>query len=87
MLVQIVIKKLKLTLDKFGKLWYNYNSERKVIIMAIIMNKVANKSKRALKFEDLNRGDIFRGSINGIGTLKFMILMMIVAILREMLLS
>ena len=33
--------------------------------MAIVMNKVANKSKRALRFEDLNRGDIFRGSING----------------------
>lgn len=29
--------------------------------MAIVMNKVAQKSKRALKFEDLNRGDIFMG--------------------------
>lgn len=31
--------------------------------MAIIMNKVANKSKRALKFEDLNYGDVFMGSM------------------------
>lgn len=30
--------------------------------MAIKMNKVANKSKRALKFEDLKCGDIFMGS-------------------------
>ena len=29
--------------------------------MAIIMNKVATKSKRALRFEDLRRGDIFMG--------------------------
>ena len=29
--------------------------------MAIVMNKVAQKSKRALKFEDLKRGDIFMG--------------------------
>ena len=29
--------------------------------MAIVMNKVAVKSKQALKFEDLNRGDIFMG--------------------------
>ena len=28
--------------------------------MAIKMNKVANKSKRVLKFEDLERGDIFQ---------------------------
>lgn len=27
--------------------------------MAIVMNKVANKSKRALKFDDLNCGDVF----------------------------
>ena len=30
--------------------------------MAIVMNKVATKSKRALKFEDLKCGDIFMGS-------------------------
>lgn len=29
--------------------------------MAIKMNRVANKSKRALRFDDLNRGDIFMG--------------------------
>lgn len=29
--------------------------------MAIVMNKVATKSKRALRFEDLRRGDIFMG--------------------------
>lgn len=29
--------------------------------MAIKMNKVATKSKRALRFDDLNRGDIFQG--------------------------
>lgn len=28
--------------------------------MAIIMNKVSIKSKRALKFDDLDRGDIFQ---------------------------
>ena len=27
--------------------------------MAIVMNKVSTKSKRALRFEDLNCGDIF----------------------------
>jgi hypothetical protein len=32
----------------------------KVIIMAIVMNKVSVKSKQALKFEDLGRGDIFK---------------------------
>lgn len=31
--------------------------------MAIIMNKVANKSKRVLRFEDLDCGDIFMGSM------------------------
>ena len=30
--------------------------------MAIVMNRVAIKSKQALKFEDLDRGDIFMGS-------------------------
>ena len=30
--------------------------------MAIKMNKVPTKSKRALRFDDLNRGDIFMGS-------------------------
>ena len=29
--------------------------------MAIVMNKVAQKSKRALQFDDLKRGDIFMG--------------------------
>ena len=28
--------------------------------MAIKMNKVANKSKRALRFDDLSQGDIFQ---------------------------
>lgn len=31
--------------------------------MAIIMNNVANKSKRALKFDDLKCGDIFMGAM------------------------
>lgn len=31
--------------------------------MAIVMNKVSNKSKRLLKFEDLNYGDVFMCSI------------------------
>ena len=30
--------------------------------MAIVMKKVSTKSKRALRFDDLNRGDIFMGS-------------------------
>lgn len=31
--------------------------------MAIIMNRVTNKSKRVLKFEDLDCGDIFMNSV------------------------
>ena len=33
--------------------------------MAIKMNKVATKSKRALRFDDLNRGDIFQSGEYG----------------------
>ena len=40
-------------------MWYNTNSEREVIKMAIKMNKVSQKSKRVLTFDDLIVGDVF----------------------------
>ena len=61
--ILLLNKIFKITLDKIGKIWYNIYSESEVITMAIIMNRVANKNKRALKFEDLDCGDIFMNSV------------------------